>query len=170
MNAMNRRKFLGVAALAGTGMAMATPESLGGIKKSINPMALSENEKPALLGGKKSHPEHFPGWPVYDSTEEQAFLDVLHSGAWGRLNGKVSAHFEQEYAKLMGVKHSLGVSSGTSALLTMLGALGIGPGDEVIIPVYTFVATYNTVVLNYALPILVDIELESFQIDPKKME
>jgi len=52
----------------------------------------------------------------------------------------------------------------------MLGALGIGPGDEVIMPAYTFVATYNVVVLNYALPILVDTDINSFQIDTKKME
>jgi dTDP-4-amino-4,6-dideoxygalactose transaminase len=71
---------------------------------------------------------------------------------------------------MMGVQHSLGVSSGTSALYVMLGALGIGPGDEVIMPVYTFVATYNVVALNYALPILVDTDPESFQIDTKKME
>jgi dTDP-4-amino-4,6-dideoxygalactose transaminase len=52
----------------------------------------------------------------------------------------------------------------------MLGALEVGPGDEVIIPAYTFVATYNVVVLNYALPILVDTDIETFQIDPLKME
>jgi dTDP-4-amino-4,6-dideoxygalactose transaminase len=52
----------------------------------------------------------------------------------------------------------------------MLGALGIGPGDEVIIPVYTFIATYNSVVLHYALPVLVDIDPASLQIDPAKIE
>src|SRR5690606_35641742 len=67
-----------------------------------------------------------------------------------------------------GAGHCLGVSSGTSALTTILGALGVGPGDEVIIPVYTFIATYNVVVLNYALPILVDTDIETFQIDAGK--
>jgi dTDP-4-amino-4,6-dideoxygalactose transaminase len=71
---------------------------------------------------------------------------------------------------MLGVKHSLAVSSGTSALYTMLGTIGIGPGDEVIIPVYTFVATYNVVVLNYALPVFVDTDPESFQIDAGKIE
>jgi len=169
MEGINRRQFLGAAAIAGSGMVMTPAVALGGVK-NITPMALGENDKPALLGGPKAHPDKFPGWPVYDSTEEQAFIDVLRTGSWGRLNGKLSANFEQEFAKKMDVKHSLGLSSGTSALYTMLGALGTGPGDEVIIPVYTFVATYNVVVLNYALPILVDTDPESFQIDTKKME
>jgi dTDP-4-amino-4,6-dideoxygalactose transaminase len=168
MESINRRKFLGVAALAGTGMAMTPSMTLGGVT-NFTPI-LSNDDKPALLGGAKAHPDRFPGWPVYDSTEEQAFLDVLKSYKWGRLDGRVSARFEQEFAKLNGVNHCLAVSSGSSALYTMLGALGIGPGDEVLLPVYTFVATYNMVALNYALPILIDTDPESFQIDAKKME
>jgi len=129
-----------------------------------------QNDKPAMLGGQKSIENRFPSWPIYDSTEENALLEVLHSNKWGRLDGHVTAKFEAEYARMMGVKHVLGTSGGTTALLSMLGALGIGPGDEVIIPAYTFVATYNVVVLNYALPILVDTDIESFQIDTRKME
>jgi len=169
MEKINRRKFLGVAAAAGTGIVMAPSSSIAGIK-NITPITLSDNDKPALLGGPKAHPDRFPSWPVYDSTEEQALIDVLRSDKWGRLDGKMTAKFEEEYAKLMGMKHSLAVASGTAALLTMLGVTEIGPGDEVIIPVYTFVATYNVVVLNYALPILVDTDIETFQIDPQKME
>ncbi len=162
MESINRRQFIGAAALAGAGLAMMPTITLGGCSSVI--------AKPALLGGPKAHPGEFSAWPIYDSTEEKALLDVLHSGAWGRLNGGVTANFEQEYAKMMGVEHSLGLSSGTSALYTMLGALDLGPGDEVIIPVYTFVATYNVVVLNYALPVFVDTDPESFQIDARKIE
>ena len=129
-----------------------------------------QNDKPALLGGQKTFERRFPSWPIYDSTEEQALLEVLHSKKWGRLDGDVTAKFEAEYARMMGMKHALGTSGGTTALYAMLGALGIGPGDEVIIPAYTFVATYNVVVLNYALPILVDTDIDSFQIDSKKIE
>ena len=78
--------------------------------------------------------------------------------------------FEEEYKKLTGAKHCLATSCGTSALTTVLGALEVGPGDEVIIPPYTFIATYNAVALNYALPIFVDSDLESFQIDANKIE
>ncbi|MDR0796936.1 MAG: DegT/DnrJ/EryC1/StrS family aminotransferase [Tannerella sp.] len=129
-----------------------------------------QNDKPALLGGQKVMTERFPSWPIYDGTEEQGLFDVLHSGRWGRLDGKFTALFEDEYAKLMGMKHALATSGGTTALISMLGALDIGPGDEVLMPAYTFVATYNVVVLNYALPILIDTDMESFQIDPRKME
>ena len=169
MDPISRRKFLGVAAAAGTSMAMVPSTVWGGIHH-ITPIAWNDNDKPALLGGPKAHPDRFPQWPVYDSTEEQAFIDVLRSNRWGRLNGTVTANFEDEYAKLLGIPHCLAVASGTTALLTMLGVLDVGPGDEVIIPAYTFVATYNVVVLNYALPVLVDTDMDSFQIDPQKME
>ena len=129
-----------------------------------------QDNKPALLGGPKAFTGKVSRWPIYDESEEQALLEVLHSNNWGRLDGDVTAKFEAEYAKMMGMKHALGTSGGTTALYTMLGALGIGPGDEVIMPAYTFVATYNVVVLNYALPVLIDTDINSFQIDPQKME
>ena len=169
MNQMNRRKFLGVAAVAGTGMALSPSMALGEIK-TFTPIALADNDKPALLGGPKAFTGRFPSWPIYDSTEEQALSDVLKTNRWGRLDGNLTAKFEEEYAKMLGVKHSLATINGTNALYTMLGVVGVGPGDEVIIPAYTFVATYNVVVLNYALPILVDTDIESFQIDTQKME
>ncbi len=170
MKAINRRQFLGATALAGAGMAITPTPTLGGVN-NFTTIRLDDNDKPALLGGPQAHPDGYPQWPVYDSTEEQALLDVLRSSKWGRLDGStVSPTFEQEYAKMNDVKHCLGLSSGTSALYTMLGVLDIGPGDEVIMPVYTFIATYNVIALNYALPILVDTDPETFQIDTKKME
>ena len=159
---MNRRNFLTATALSGVGAVMASSK--------VTPLDFSETEKPALLGGPKARPEKFPDWPTYDGTEEQALLDVLYSKKWGRLNGSITAKFEREFSEMLGVKHTLGVSSGTSALYTMMGALETGPGDEVIIPVYTFVATYNAVVLNYALPVFVDTDPETFQIDAGKIE
>ena len=128
------------------------------------------NDKPALLGGEKAFTGRFSRWPIYNGSEEDALLEVLHSNKWGRLDGSVTARFEAEYARVMGMKHCLATTGGTTALFTMLGALGIGPGDEVIMPAYTFVATYNVVVLNYALPVLVDTDINSFQIDTRKME
>lgn len=158
---LDRRKFLNIMSVTGAALATGFPVLTHGSQ---------QNAKPALLGGPKAHPGSFPGWPIVEQVEENAVTDVLDSKAWGRLNGKVVAHFEKEYSELMGAKHCLGVSSGTSALSTILGAMDIGPGDEVIIPVYTFVATYNVVVLNYALPVFVDTDLESFQIDAIKIE
>jgi perosamine synthetase len=159
-NKVNRRAFINTLSIVGAGMALHLPSIARGS---------SDNAKPAILGGPQARPWGFSGWPIFDKTEEKAVTDVLKSGVWGRLGGSVVANFEREYAKAFGAKHSLGVSSGTSALYTILGALDLGPGDEVIIPVYTFVATYNVVVLNYALPIFADTDITSFQIDPAKV-
>ena len=157
---LDRRKFINVMSVAGTGLAVGMPTFAHSVE---------QNPKPALLGGPKAHAGGFPGWPVFDQTEEEALTDALKSKRWGRLNGNVVADFEKEYGKVFGAKHCLGVSSGTSALYTILGAMDIGPGDEIIMPVYTFVATYNVAVLNYALPIFVDTDIESFQIDAGKI-
>jgi perosamine synthetase len=159
---LGRRGFIQMASVAGAGLTLGVPH----IVSASN----TANTKPAILGGPKAHPGAFPGWPVFDDTEKKALLDVLQSGNWGRLGAdKTVAKFEREYENLLGVKNCLAVSSGTSALYTMLGALDIGPGDEVIIPPYTFVATYNVVVLNYALPVFVDTDIETFQIDADKI-
>ncbi|MDR2039969.1 MAG: DegT/DnrJ/EryC1/StrS family aminotransferase [Bacteroidales bacterium] len=165
MKTVNRRTFIGAAAAASAGIAFRTDSILA----NSNNRSFS-NVKPAILGGPRAQTGGFSGWPIYDNTEAKGLLDVLYSSQWGRLGGPVTPRFEEAHSKLYGSKHSLGVTSGTSALYTMLGALGIGPGDEVIIPVYTFIATYNVVVLHYALPVLVDIDPESLQIDPGKIE
>ncbi|NOS70415.1 MAG: DegT/DnrJ/EryC1/StrS aminotransferase family protein, partial [Verrucomicrobia bacterium] len=157
---LNRRDFISATSAAGAGLALNFPSIA---------RAAAGDAKPALLGGPKAHPGDFPGWPVIDQTEEQALTVTLRSGNWFRGNGKAVATFEDQYAKLTGAKHCLATSSGTTSLSTVLGALDIGPGDEVIIPPYTFVATYNAVVLNYALPVFVDTDIESFQIDANKI-
>jgi dTDP-4-amino-4,6-dideoxygalactose transaminase len=109
---------------------------------------------------------------VFGEPEEKALLETLRGGEWFRYyNGAVQvAGFEDAWAKRAGAKHCVATSSGTSALYTALGALDIGPGDEVILTPYTFVATYNVIVLNYALPIFVDVDLETFQLDPGQLE
>ncbi|HLU89776.1 MAG TPA: DegT/DnrJ/EryC1/StrS family aminotransferase [Cyclobacteriaceae bacterium] len=157
---LNRRKFINVLSVTGTGIAAGLPTFEIGAAQDV---------KPALLGGPRAHPGGFPGWPVFGQREEEALVEVLRSKYWGRLSGDTVADFEQAFAKKFGTRHCLGVSSGTTALYTLLGALDIGPGDEVIIPVYTFVATYNVVVLNYALPVFVDTDIETFQIDASKI-
>lgn len=109
-------------------------------------------------------------WPMWDESEAEALLEVLNSGKWGRTSGgKKLREFEAAFAAAMQAKHCLATSSGTTALLTTLGALGIGPGDEVILPPYTFVATFNAITASYALPVFVDSHLESFQIDHDKV-
>ncbi len=167
-NDITRRRFLGTSAVAGAGMALGAGTLTSRAEQPITSQGAAAETKPAILGGKPAC-DGFPGWPVFDHTETDALQETLRSGNWFRGNGKKVAAFEEAYAKLTGAKHCLATASGTAALTTVLGGLEIGPGDEVIIPPYTFVATYNVVVLNYALPVFVDSDLETFQIDAYKI-
>jgi dTDP-4-amino-4,6-dideoxygalactose transaminase len=127
-------------------------------------------EKPALLGGKPIRTSRFPRWPVFDETEEQALIAAVRGGRWNRNGGKHVARFEESYASLTGAKFCIGTSSGTGALQASLAGLGVGPGDEVILPPYTFVASLNVVLNVFALPVFVDSDVETSQIDAAKIE
>jgi dTDP-4-amino-4,6-dideoxygalactose transaminase len=130
----------------------------------------SLSDKPALLGGSPVRSEKFPGWPVHDEVEDKAMLEVVRSGKWGRGTGDTVSHFEESYASLMGAQHCLATSGGTTALFTGLAGLGIGPGDEVVLSSYTFVACPNVILLHHALPVFADTDPETFQIDPASLE
>jgi dTDP-4-amino-4,6-dideoxygalactose transaminase len=97
-------------------------------------------------------------------------MDVLHKGRWCRIDGDAANRFEAAWAQMLGAKHCIAVANGTSALITSLAALGIGPGDEVLVPPYTFVATINAVLVHHALPVFVDTDPETFQIDARRIE
>src|SRR3954468_24760876 len=148
-----RRNFLAAAPLASAALAADLP-----------------SDRPAILGGAKQHPAPFPSWPFFDETEEHAVLDTLRSGKWYRGNGKNVARFEEAYAQLTGAKTCLATANGTSALLTSLSAMGIEAGDEVVVPPYTFIATVNAVLRQNALPVFVDTDPETFQMDARKLE
>jgi dTDP-4-amino-4,6-dideoxygalactose transaminase len=158
---LSRRHFLGHAATASAGMALGLSQA-------------SSADKPAKsTGARASATTAHSGseWPISDQRDENALLDVLHSGKWGRTGagGVRVKEFEALFAKRMGAKYCLATSSGTTALLSSLGALNIGPGDEVILPPYTFVATFNVITANFALPVFADVDADSFQIDPAKI-
>ena len=156
----SRRDFINRAALIGAGVTLGVPF----IARSNSGL------KPAISGG-STFKFDFPKWPVFGDIEREGLMKVVNSGVWGRLAKNTQTEkFERDYEKVTGAKHAMAVASGTSALVAMLGGLQIGPGDEVIIPPYTFIATYNAITLNYALPIFVDTDIESFQIDAKKIE
>jgi perosamine synthetase len=107
-------------------------------------------------------------WPDVGADELAEVADVL---ATGQLTmGPKVAELESEVARACEVEHAVAVSSGTAALHLALLALGIGPGDEVIVPAYTFPATANVVTLVGAQPVLVDVDPETMNVDPAKVE
>jgi dTDP-4-amino-4,6-dideoxygalactose transaminase len=155
-DSISRRNLLAGAPLVAAAQAVNASAETGG--------------KPAILGGSKAFPGALPGWPVYDQTEERALSDILRSGKWYRGSGQAVRRFEQAYAQLTGAKCCLATANGTSALFTSLNALGVEPGDEVVVPPYTFVATINVVLRQHALPVFVDTDLDTFQMDARKVE
>ena len=155
---VSRRRFLGTV-VAGSALAAGRPAARG---------RAAAQGSPALTGGAPVRKTPFPSWPVADAREEKALVDLVRSGKWFR--GDNVAAFERQYAALTGAKGCLATANGTSALITSLAALGVGPGDEVIVPPYTFVATVNAVLLMHALPVFVDSDIETFQMDARKLE
>jgi dTDP-4-amino-4,6-dideoxygalactose transaminase len=149
---------------------------LGGISAAAAAMgitgrtATAADSKPALLGGTPVRRERFTAWPIITEDDERGFLEVFRKKKWNRLDGNYTSTFEETWARTLGAKHCVAVANGTSALITSLAALGIGPGDEVIVPPYTFVATINAVLMHHALPVFVDTDPETFQIDATKIE
>lgn len=106
--------------------------------------------------------------PMIGDEEKQAVLDVLDSGQLAQ--GKVVADFEAAFAEYCNVKHAVATSNGTTALHVALLAHNIGPGDEVITVPFTFIASANSVLYTGARPVFVDIEPDSFNIDPNQIE
>jgi perosamine synthetase len=124
----------------------------------------------ALLGGEKVRTSSWPQWPVWDNSAEEKVIEMLRSGRWWRGSGEHVSEFEAEYARLMGARRCLATASGTTALLVAMHVLGVDAGDEVLVSPYTFIATYNVVFMNKALPVFVDTDPETFLINPAKME
>jgi dTDP-4-amino-4,6-dideoxygalactose transaminase len=127
-----------------------------------------QTDKLAMLDGQPVRKKPFHAWPVWDQADEDAILPVLRSGVWSRQD--VVREAEEKFARLMGAKHCLLTTNGTNALTASLYALGVGGGDEVITTPFTFVATVDAILLNNALPVFADIDPETWQIDPDKIE
>ncbi|MHC4593887.1 MAG: DegT/DnrJ/EryC1/StrS family aminotransferase [Planctomycetota bacterium] len=161
-NDLTRRQFLATASAGSVAVVAAGAiPSYGNRSKRAS--------KLAILGGRPVRTKVFPGWPIWDKNkDEERVLSVLRSGVWSR--AKVVAEFEKKYAELMGAKRCLATTHGTTALLTALHVLGIGVGDEVLVGPYTFIASIDVIFLSGALPIMVDTDPETFQVNPDKME
>jgi len=124
----------------------------------------------ALFGGKPAKSKPFPVWPQYDEKERRALEEVLESRVWWRTPGTKTLTFEREFAAFHGAKHGIAVTNGTAALEVTMLALGVQPGDEVIVPDFTFIATASAVLAEGALPVLVDIDRETLCIDAELAE
>lgn len=159
----NRRRFIAATAAAGIGAVAAHG-------RSAKAAETAAPGKPAILGGEKTRKTPFSSWPLVEDNDREAMRATLDSAKWFRGWGKNVDKFEEAFAQLTGAKHCLATNSGTSALVATLGALGIGPGDEVIVTPYTFIASITSILMHYALPVFVDIDPETFQIDAKKIE
>jgi dTDP-4-amino-4,6-dideoxygalactose transaminase len=140
--------------------------------------------KPALLGGTPIRTEPFSSWPVFDEKEEQALIQLLRSGQWWRYSmgeaiepGPVTgelpsqvAEFQGQFAKAHGARFGIACSTGMAALQVALRAVGVEPGDEVIVPPYTFIATATAPMAIGATPVFCDIDNETFNLSPESFE
>jgi L-glutamine:2-deoxy-scyllo-inosose/3-amino-2,3-dideoxy-scyllo-inosose aminotransferase len=121
----------------------------------------------AVSGGTPVWRDGWPAWPIYGQREAELLQQVLTSGRWA-YDGPFEADFQHAFATYQGARHAVCVSSGTTALQLALEALDIGYGDEVIVPANTWQATAVAVLDVNAVPVLVDIEPESYMIDLAK--
>lgn len=139
--------------------------------------------KLALFGGVPVRTRPFPSWPQFDENEEHALLAVLRGGEWWRntlgdtlqppassADAPTVSLFQCAFAEAQGARYGIACSTGTAALEVGLKALGVKPGDEVVVPPYTFVATATAPLLIGAIPVFCDIQQDTFNLDPKRLE
>ena len=124
----------------------------------------------ALFGGAPIRTRPFPSWPIFGTAEEDRLLSALRSGDWGRLDGKQVEEFERRFAAMHGCGYGVAVVNGTVSLRIALLAAGIQAEDEVIVPPYTFLSTASAVVEANAVPVFADIDLDTFNLDPRSVE
>ena len=139
----------------------------------------------ALFGGTPTRTKPFLPWPIFDEREEEALLEVLRSGEWWHysfgagtsqpattedLSRSKLVKFQKAFAEMQGAKYGIACANGTGALEIALKVLGVGPGDEVIVPAYSFFATASAVLMVNAIPIFVDIDYNTFNLDAQRVE
>jgi perosamine synthetase len=160
----SRREFVKKNSLAGIGAAFTM---------SMAPELFANSQRvmttPAILGGGPVRTAKWPSWPKWDEArDEKLVFQSIRSGVWSRAD--LTSRFEQRWAQMIGTKRCLATVNGTNALIAALAQLDIGGGDEVIVPPYTFIATTQSILMNGAMPVFVDTDPETFQIDVAKIE
>ena len=126
----------------------------------------------AISGGTPVRSSAYPAWPSGDDREIEAVTDVIRNGEWGGFPepGRYGGRFEEAFAAYQGAAHGILMSNGTITMEVALKALGIGWGDEVIIPALTFAATAYAPIAAGALPVIVDVTPDTWCIDPDLVE
>lgn len=122
----------------------------------------------AINGGEPLRRAPFSSWPVYSAGDEQALIGVLRSGRWF-LAERVE-EFEKRFAAFQDAQFGVAVSNGTVALQVALEAIELQPGDEVIVPAYTFIATASAVAMVGGIPIFADVEPGTYNLSPASVE
>lgn len=129
----------------------------------------------AVAGGSRQRQQPYPEWPQYDERELRAVEQVIRSRRWfagmrGGEPGSRVAELERNFARFHGVRHAIGNANGTVSIEIALRALGVGAGDEVIVPALTFIATASAAMLIGARPVMVDVDDQTCCIDPAAVE
>ncbi len=124
----------------------------------------------AIKGGTPVRSVPYPAWPFAGNRERELLLDVLDSGNWWSSQGSKVKEFEAAWGRFHGVDPAVAVTNGTHTLELALMALGVGEGDEVIVPDWTFIATISAVLMVNAVPIIVDVDPFTGCIDPDLVE
>ena len=126
----------------------------------------------AILGGTPVRREPYPKWPVFDDRDVEAVARTLRSGRWGGVPfpGPNTAEFAERFAEMMGGGYAVPMVNGTITMEVALRAAGIGWGDEVIVPAYTFQATAAAPMAAGAAPVIVDINPDTYCTDPASVE
>jgi len=126
----------------------------------------------AIFGGPKSRTAAYPEWPVWDERDVQAVTEVIRSGRWGGFPypGPKTAELAKKFSELQGGGFSVPMINGTVTMEVALRAAGIGWGDEVIVPAYTFQATAAAPMAAGAIPVIVDIDPKTYCIDVRAAE
>src|SRR6202043_2148224 len=128
--------------------------------------------KLAITGGKPVRKKRFDPWPIFTDKERKALKDVLENHNWGGqpFPGKHADAFAKKFAKVHTAKYAQCVNTGTVAIQAALKAIDIRPGDEVIVPAYTWEGTVGPVLLMNAVPVFVDIDPDTYCLDAKQIE
>jgi len=137
-------------------------------------MIVPRTKELAIKNGCKAVPDDLKvgRWPIIEKEDILAVMKVLERGEFMEnvYDSEDVPSLEREYAEYVGVKHCVATNSGTSSLHMAVAACGIGPGDEVIVTAFSFVASGVSILHNQAIPVFVDIDPKTYNIDPKKIE